>query len=100
MEYPSHAVLPPSATPHRGLGRILFAVFVLALAMGAGPGLYLVNPDPTDPEAKRFLFGVPVVYAWAVFWITVQAGSVVAAWYWIWRKTSEEASPMEGGNPS
>ncbi|MCB1234400.1 MAG: hypothetical protein KDM91_04970 [Verrucomicrobiae bacterium] len=60
-------------------GRILFAVFVLALVMGPGPGIWLVNPDPGDPEARRFLFGVPIVYAWAVFWLAVQGVCIVLA---------------------
>ena len=28
---------------------VLSLIFCLALVMGAGPGIYLINPDPSDP---------------------------------------------------
>ena len=45
--------------------------------MGTGPGLYLVNPNPADPDATFTFLGVPKIYAWAVLWFFVQAAVYV-----------------------
>ena len=76
------------------LAGILTAGFIFAVIMGAGPGVFLVNPDPDDPDARRFLFGVPIVYLWAVGWFFVQASCVVIAYRVLWR--AEEDSEREG----
>ncbi len=91
--------LPPAF--RRRLGRALFAIFGLALVMGPGPGILLINPDPLDPEARRFFLGMPIVYAWAAFWLTVQSACIVVAWNWLWR-TKEETSdaPFSAGAAS
>ncbi len=65
------------------LSKILTAVFVFATFMGPGPGLYLVNPSPGDPSPATFL-GMPVLFAWAVFWFFVQAGIVLVAYRKLW----------------
>ena len=65
------------------LGRILTCVFLFALVMGPGPGIYLVNPDPADPATCIFL-GMPVIYVWAVFWFFVQAVVIVVAYFRLW----------------
>ncbi len=65
------------------LSKILTAVFVFATFMGPGPGLYLVNPSPGDPSPATFL-GMPVLFAWAVFWFFVQAGVVLVAYRKLW----------------
>ena len=67
------------------LSKILTAVFVFATFMGPGPGLYLVNPSPGDPSPATFL-GMPVLFAWAVFWFFVQAGVVLVAYRKLWTK--------------
>ena len=74
----------------------MFVVFGIALVMGPGPGVWLINPDPADPEARRFLMGVPIVYAWAVFWLGVQAGCVLLAYRFVWREETME--PRKGGD--
>ncbi len=82
--------------------RVLFLVFLLAIAMGAGPGLFLVNPDPNDPEARRFVFGIPTVYLWAVLWLAVQSGAVVVAYRKLWNESKEDeegAAETKGGRP-
>lgn len=88
--------LPPES--RRRLGRALFAIFALALVMGPGPGILLINPDPLDPEARRFFLGMPIVYAWAAFWLIVMAGCIVIAWRWIWRANEErgDGDDVEG----
>lgn len=72
---------------------LLSAIFVFALVMGAGPGVYLVNPHPGAPRAAYTLCGMPVIYAWAVFWFAVQAATVVAASVLLWN-TDEPQRPQ------
>lgn len=91
MEEGSFETLPPvrmpDATPSnpRRLAAILAAVMLFALFMGPGPGIYLVNPDPADPEAIRFVFGMPILWVWAVFWFLVEAACVAVAYTLLWR---------------
>lgn len=66
------------------LSIVLSLVFVAAIVMGAGPGLYLVNPDPNDLEATITWLGVPVVYAWVICWFVVQACVVLVAYFSLW----------------
>ena len=65
------------------LSKILAAIFIFAAIMGPGPGLYLVNPSPEDATTASFL-GMPVLFAWAVFWFFVQAGVVLVAYRKLW----------------
>ena len=58
---------------------------IVALFMGCGPGIYLINPDPGDPDALRFLFGMPLVWLWASFWCMVEGLVVVVAYFTLWR---------------
>lgn len=66
------------------LAVVLGAIFLFAMVMGPGPGLYLINPDPTDPNANFSFLGMPVVYVWAVFWFLVQAAVVLVACLRLW----------------
>jgi uncharacterized membrane protein len=68
----------------RKLGVVLASIFALTLIMGPGPGLYLVNPSPQDPDALSSICNVPVVYIWTAFWASVQAGVVVVAYFKLW----------------
>ena len=74
----------------RGLAKLLAVLFVFALFMGPGPGVLLVNPDPADPEARRFVLGMPVIWVWAVCWYVVMASIVVVAYTRLWRQEREE----------
>lgn len=81
-------------TPRR-LATLLLVIFSIALLLGPGPGHLLINPDPADPEARRFVFGLPIVYAWALFWFAIQAACIVVAYFTLWRhktESKEEAS--------
>ncbi len=73
----------------RRLGWVLTGLFVLALVMGPGPGLYLVNPDPSDPGTPRTIFGLPIIYAWGLLWFAVQASVLVVAYFTVWRGDEE-----------
>lgn len=64
---------------------VLIGLFLLAVFMGAGPGLRLINPDPDDPSATFTVLGLPTVYAWGLLWYVVQLAVIVVAYrrYWI-----------------
>lgn len=68
----------------------LSLAMVFAMLMGPGPGLRLVNPDITDPSAEYIVFGIPIIYAWGIFWFLVQLVIVVIAYRTIW--LDDEAS--------
>ena len=74
--------------PHREprLGLVLLGIFLLAMFMGPGPGVRLINPDPSDPSATFTLAGVPVVYAWSLFWYAVQSTVVLVAFFTVWSR--------------
>ena len=77
----------------RPLSRFLFAIFMLAMLMGPGPGLRLVNPDPTDPNATFTIFGMPVIYVWGLFWYVVQLVAIIIAYKKIWSKDEPNELP-------
>ena len=74
----------PEKGRRRRLAATLSAVFLFALLMGPGPGVYLVNPDSGD--AGVTFLGAPVLYAWAVFWFMVQAAVIVVAYFTVWKE--------------
>ena len=76
----------PSPTPRRRLTWTLAIAFAIAMIMGPGPGLYLINPEP---GAVTTIFGIPVVYAWGLFWFAVQAGLLLTAYLKLWSRSEE-----------
>ena len=66
----------------KALSRGLPALFLLALFMGAGPGVYLINDGGT-------CFGMPTIYAWGLLWYGVEAICVVLAFLYLWREPEE-----------
>ncbi len=78
-------MLDSLARKQKRLATALFALMAFALLMGPGPGVHLVNPDPSDPDAIRFLFGMPIIWVWAVFWFMVEAACVVTAYRTLWK---------------
>lgn len=71
----------PSMQTRRGHKRVsiaLFALFVVSMVMGTGPGVLLVNRPDT-------IGGVPLVYAWGILWYLVQVGIALVAYFVIWR---------------
>jgi|TARA_Y100000758_G_scaffold234427_1_gene170951 hypothetical protein len=64
---------------------LLIFLFLLAIFMGAGPGLHLINPDPLDPDADFLAFGLPVIYVWGLFWYVVQFAVILYAYKYLWR---------------
>lgn len=63
----------------------LIFLFLLAVFMGAGPGLHLINPDPEDPNATFIALGLPIIYVWGLFWYAVQFGVILYAYLHFWR---------------
>ncbi|MEE3052241.1 MAG: DUF3311 domain-containing protein [Planctomycetota bacterium] len=79
-----------SETGNKGLSIILTLVFILAMVMGPGPGVYLINPGPEHEGPAPTLIGLPIVYAWAVLWFGVQAVVLVTAYFTVWADQEEE----------
>lgn len=61
----------------------LFGLFLFAVFMGPGPGIYLVNPHRGAPTT---LLNVPIVYLWAVGWFVVMAGVILTAYHVLWKQ--------------
>ena len=74
-----------SSSRRRTTAIVLGLVFAAAMLMGPGPGLYLINPDRSDPDAIFTFAGIPVLYLWALAWFFVQATVVVVAYVTLWR---------------
>lgn len=65
---------------------VLIALFLFALIMGPGPGLYLINDYAANGGT---LLGAPALYTWAVFWFAFEAAVVVTAYRTLWREDAE-----------
>ena len=85
--------MPPALSPTRSarLSRLLIALFLLAMFMGSGPGLHLVNPDPADPAAQYTFGPIPLLYAWGLLWYGVQLAVVLTAYFILWDHPQDEA---------
>ena len=68
---------------------LLIFLFLLAVFMGAGPGLRLINPDPHDPDAAFTVAGLPVIYVWGLLWYAVQFGVILYAYRHFWRSDND-----------
>jgi hypothetical protein len=64
---------------------VLGGVFLFALIMGPGPGIYLVNGYAAKGGT---ILGMPALYFWAVLWFLVEAAVVLTAYLTIWKKDS------------
>ena len=77
-------------TGNKSLPIVLTLVFILAMVMGPGPGVYLIDPGPEHEGPAPTLIGLPIVYAWAVLWFGVQAVVLVTAYFTVWSGEEEE----------
>ncbi|MBN97632.1 MAG: hypothetical protein CME16_00070 [Gemmatimonadetes bacterium] len=68
---------------------LLIFLFLLAVFMGAGPGLRLINPDPLDPDAAFTALGLPVIYLWGLSWYAVQFAVILYAYLYCWREEDD-----------
>ena len=67
------------------LSILLAVVFLVAVTMGSGPGIRLINPDPTDPQAVFTILGLPKIYVWGLWWYVVQLGAILIAYFKLWK---------------
>lgn len=79
------------------LAWILAAAFAVAMLMGPGPGMLLVN------RPGSFL-GIPQLYAWGLIWYAVEVLIVVLAYTLIWsprtrREEQAARAKSEGDAP-
>jgi hypothetical protein len=72
--------------------RWLTVAMVVAMIMGPGPGLRLVNPGLNDPIESYFFLGLPVIYAWGILWFVVQLVIVILAYIMVWSAEKEPTS--------
>jgi hypothetical protein len=75
---------------------LLVVLFLLAIVLGAGPGIHLVNPDPTDPGASFTTFGLPTIYVWGLLWYVVQFGVIITAYFRFWTSPEPDADHQLG----
>lgn len=81
----------PNVNSTKRLKLWLTVCFTIAMLMGPGPGLYLVNPDATAGEASATMGNVPVLYLWALFWYGVQVTVLVFAYFLVWERPNDPA---------
>lgn len=75
---------PARPNNKRRLGVVLTVVFTVALLMGPGPGVMLVNsPEP--------LLGFPRIYVWGLFWYAVEVIVVLVAYLFVWTEKDKAA---------
>jgi len=67
------------------LSILLVCIFAIAVTMGSGPGIRLINPDITDPEAVFTIWGLPKIYVWGLWWYAVQLGAILLAYFKLWK---------------
>lgn len=67
------------------LSILLAVVFLIAITMGSGPGIRLINPDPADPHAVFTILGLPKIYVWGLWWYVVQLGAILVAYFKLWK---------------
>ena len=70
-----------SSRQERRIRTVLVIAFVIAMLMGVGPGVYLVNRAET-------ILGLPLLYVWALFWYAVHIVIVITAYLFLWRDDS------------
>ena len=70
------------------LRNLLILLFTVAMVMGTGPGVLLVN-RPTS------VFGIPLLYAWGILWYFILVGIAVLASKYLWKPDdeAEETNP-------
>ncbi|MEE3234702.1 MAG: hypothetical protein VX294_11095 [Candidatus Latescibacterota bacterium] len=65
--------------------RLLAIVFVFAMAMGSGPGLYLINPSENAIQSELLFVGLPRIYVWGLMWYIVQMSVIILAYTRYWK---------------
>ena len=73
--------------------RVFLSILAVALVMGPGPGMYLVNDLARDGHSVA---GIPVLYAWAVFWFGVMAVCVLGLHRLVWTRENDDREDGDG----
>ncbi|MEM7012574.1 MAG: hypothetical protein AAF585_13950 [Verrucomicrobiota bacterium] len=60
-------------------------LFTVAVLMGAGPGIHLINPSESAAKEEFFVMGMPKLYLWAIFWFAMQAAALIIAYLKVWK---------------
>jgi uncharacterized membrane protein len=68
----------------RILRKVLSLLLILAMTMGTGPGVLLVN----RPE---MWLGIPLLYAWAILWYVVLVVIALTASVFLWKPEQRES---------
>jgi hypothetical protein len=89
-----------SSSRRKGRIAVLGLAFAVAMIMGPGPGIYLVNPAPNDPQAVFTWAGIPVLYLWALFWFGIQATVVLVAYFTLWRTATTPVEDAQADSSS
>jgi len=76
--------------PSSSLKCVLFALFLVAMIMGTGPGTLLVNRAVT-------VRGIPLLYLWGILWYFVLVGIALVAYFRIWNTDADDRG--EGDSP-
>lgn len=82
------------------LAKVLLLIFAFVMIMGPGPGLYLINPDSSDPDTVRTVLGMPIVYVWAVGWFFAQLTIVLIAYFKLWSRDEGDAAGEPPARPA
>ncbi|MDC0936962.1 hypothetical protein OAS39_11805 [Pirellulales bacterium] len=72
------------ANARKRLSRRLLVCFAVAMIMGPGPGILLVNPDASSSDAVTTIANLPILYLWALFWYSVQVTVLLVAYFKVW----------------
>ena len=80
-----------TSNQRRGLSAILAVAFAVAMLMGVGPGVLLVNRPET-------FLGIPLLYAWGLFWYAVHIVIVVTAYCCLWQGTPADDGKLVDAN--
>jgi len=80
------------------VGWTVLVVFTLALVLGSGPGIWLVDGTARVPLPGGLV--LPALYAWGLLWYFVEALCIVIAYIFVWRAPDDEipAAPPVSGN--
>ncbi|MBA2113793.1 hypothetical protein [Bremerella alba] len=79
---------PAPSSTSRPLSYAATAIVVIALIMGVGPGVLLVN-RPT------MFLGLPLLYFWGIGWYFVICGVAIICYFFIWRGDQDIADKEE-----
>ena len=79
----------PYSPGQRILSAVLIMAFVVAMLMGVGPGVMLVNKP-------KSILGLPWLYAWGLIWYFVHMVIVTTAYFLLWNPSTSDRRSAKG----